>query len=65
MRGREQAHAQARRAVDAFKHGANGPLPVRAGDMDEPQSILRISCQGSEFARIFQPELRPEQLQVV
>ena len=38
---------------------------VGAGDVDEAEFVLRIAGQRGEPARVFQPEVRAEQLQPV
>src|ERR1051325_8155037 len=60
MRRGEQAHAQSRRAINAFEHRARRAFAIRAGDVDEAELVLRIARLRGELARVLQPELRAE-----
>ena len=65
MRRGEQPDAQPRRAINAFEHRAGGAFPVRTGDVNEAQLVLRIARQRRELEGVFQPQLQTEQAQVV
>src|SRR5476651_1191961 len=65
MRRGEQPDAQTGRAINAFEHRAGRAFAVRAGDVDEAEFFLRIAGERGELVRVFQPEIRAEQLQPV
>ena len=65
MRLREQSRAQSGRPVNALQYGAGRTLAVGAGDVDEPEPVLRIARPRSELERVIQPELRAEKAKVV
>lgn len=65
MRRGEQPDAQAGRTINALQHRAGGAFAVRAGDMDEAQLRLRIAAARRQPERVFQPEIRAEQIQPV
>src|SRR5450432_1628501 len=65
MRRSKKSDAQSSRAVNAFEHRAGRAFAVRAGDVDEAEFCLRIAGERGELARVFQPEIRAEQLQAV
>jgi len=55
----------ARRALNAFEQHARGAFAVRAGDVDEAQSLLWIVHQGSELECVLQAKLQAEEAQAV
>ena len=57
--GDVKANAQARRPINAFQHGASGAFAIGAGDMDEPEWVLRITRQRRQLESILQPQLAP------
>ena len=65
MRRREQTHTQARVPVNALQHRAGRSFAVRARDVDEPQSLLRIAHERGEPAGRLQTEARPKHLELV
>ena len=65
VRRGEQPNAQSRRTVDAFEHRAGGAFAIRASDMNETQSVLRISRPRRELECVFQAQLQAEQTQIV
>ena len=65
MRGGKQSYSQTGRAIDAFKHGAGRAFSVRASDMDETQSVVRIAGQMGELKSVFQAEFCAEPAQAI
>ena len=65
MRRSEQSDAQSRCAINAFEHRAGRAFAIRAGDVDEAEFFLRMPGERGKLERVFQPEIRAENLQAV
>lgn len=65
MRRGKQPDPQARRAIDAFQHGARGTFAISAGNVDEAQAVLRIIRQARDPAGAVQPQPGAEHSQAI